>query len=279
MASTVPWSITSHGVKPFLLALVLVLAAMGPAAGAEVVANDVSDSYEISGAVLLNSSFVEAAAATSCDNCHWRVIRICTGGSLEDRPACRGASCEITSQLAEVWRADAVSRPPLGDPLWTFRGTICLTEPPVPMASLSGGVHDLALRALPVLAPGSQPASSTLTGLPTYFRTGQPASFVAAPATVGAVEVIVFAQPSWSWDFGHGPMLTTTDPGGVYPAGRVRHTYPKRGLFRVRVTCTWRATYSAHGLTNLPIDGVITQSAAFDLRVREARRYLHNKGV
>jgi hypothetical protein len=32
--------------------------------------------------------------------------------------------------------------------------------------------------------------------------------------------------------------------------------------------------YEARGITDLPVDGVITQSAWFDLRVREARRFL-----
>ncbi|MHB0927429.1 MAG: PKD domain-containing protein [Candidatus Nanopelagicales bacterium] len=265
--------------KAFLLSLLLLLATPFPASAAEVVADELTDSYQISGAVLLNASYPQAQAASSCSNCHWRVLRICSAGSLEDRPACRGANCEITSQLAEVWRADAVIAPPVGDPLWNYQGTICLTEAPIPMASISAGIHDLAWRTVPVLAPSSQPRGSTLTGLPTFFRAGQPAHFVAAPASVAGVEVTVFAQPNWTWDFGQGPLFSTVDPGGWYPSGRVRHLYPKRGLFRVRVTCTWRATYSARGIANLPIDGVITQSAAFDLRVREARRYLHTKGV
>ncbi len=265
--------------RQFLLALLLALSTAAPANATEVVANDPADAYIISGAVILNATFAEAQSASSCVNCQWRVIRICASGGVEDRSACLGSSCAASTEIAEVWRADAPTAPPVGDPLWTYRGTMCLTEAPVAAATVTTGVRDLAQRAVPPLAVASQPVSTTLTGLPTYFRTGQPAFFVAAPATVAGTLVTLQARPSWTWDFGQGSLLTTRDPGGPYPSGRVRHTYPRRGIYRVRVTCTWHATYATRGLSDLPVDGVVTQSMWIDLRVKEARRYLTNKGA
>jgi hypothetical protein len=263
----------------FLPALLLALGPAAPAGATEVLADDLSDSYVISGAIILNGTFTEAQTASSCGNCQWRVIRVCTAGGVEDRSACLGTACVASEDVAEVWRADAPSPPPVGDPLWTYRGTMCLTEPPVAATVVTAGVHDLALRSVPPILLASQPTVSTLTGLPTYFRSGQPAQFQAAPATVAGTLVTLRAQPVWTWDFGQGATLTTSDPGGPYPSGRVRHTYPRRGIFRVRVTCSWHATYSTRGLTDIPVDGVITQSAWIDLRVHEARRYLTNKGA
>lgn len=271
--------ITSCAVKQFLLALLLLLATPAPARAVDVVANDLTDAYEVSGAVLLNQTFPEASAASSCSNCHWRIIRICSDGVLEGRTGCVGTTCSASSDVAEVWRAQAPVLPPIGDPLWTYRGTVCLSEPPLAVAPLVAELRDMAVRDLPALRAASSPTGTTLTGLPTYFRAGQPASFSPEPAAIAGALVTLHAQPTWTWDFGQGAPLTTIDPGGTYPAGGVRHVYPRRGVYRVRVTCDWRATYSTRGLTDLPVDGVITQSAWFDLRVKEARRYLTTKGV
>ncbi len=279
MLSTTPPFLTSRGMRQFLPALLLVVALATPASATDVTGNDLTDTYEISGAVILNHTFAEAPAASSCSNCHWRVIRICQAGGVEDRSACLGTACTASTEVAEVWRAEADAAPPIGDPLWTYRGTMCLTEPPIAAAPVAFAVRDLAVRGLPALRPIAQPSGRTLTGLPTYFRSGQPPLFRSAPALVADTTVVIRAQPVWTWDFGQGPLLSTSNPGGGYPHGAVRHTYPRRGTFRVRVTCTWHATYDTRGLTDLPVDGVITQSAWFDLRVKEARRYLTNKGA
>ena len=276
--------ITSVPMRAFLkrattAALVITLFTAQPAAGAEVTANDSIDAFEISGSVILDGSFAEAREAAACTNCHWRVIRICAAGTLEDRRGCLGFACDSADDIAEVWRADAVTAPPSGDPLWTYRGLVCLEQPPVPAATMQLALRDHIVRWIPPLTPASLPAGQTLTGLPTFFRAGQPAQFVASDIVAG-VGVVLHATPTWTWDFGHGRIETSVDPGSFWPRGSVRHTYPKRGIFRVRVTATWNATFDAGGLLNLPVDGVVTQSTWFDLRVREARRFItHPKGV
>lgn len=264
--------------KPFLRVafgalLVTTLIADVPVAAVDVVANDTTDLYEISGSVILDSTYPESRDAATCTTCHWRIIRTCASGPLEDRRNCTGVACPTAEGIAEVWRADAPALPPVGDPLWTYRGLICLLEPPTATGAIAAGIRDLAVRAVPALQPLAQPRT-TLTGLPTLFRSGQPTDLMTAPAVVGGVTVRIRAVPSWTWDFGQGGILTTTDPGAAWPNGRVRHTYPRRGIYRVRVTCTWQAVYEARGITDLPVEGVITQSAWFDLRVREARRFL-----
>ena len=269
----------------FLRALLATLLATGsglggPAAAVDVIGNDATDTYEISGAVILDGSYAEAHEAATCSNCHWRIIRTCASGPLEDRRNCLGVPCPTAEGIAEVWRADAEAAPAIGDPLWTYRGLVCLTSPPTPVAVVATAVYDLAIRAVPPLRPASQPAASTLTGLPTLFTTGQPAMVLTEPAVVGGLTVLIHAEPTWTWDFGHGAPLTSSDPGGAWPSGRIRHVYPKRGIFRIRVTCSWHATYEVRGITELPVDGVITQSTWFDLRVREARRFLQkSKGA
>ena len=255
--------------------LLTLLLSTAPAGAEDVVADDARDVFAISGAVLVDGSFSEARDAAACGDCHWRIITVCAAGTLDGRLECSLFPCPSTQAVAEVWRAGGAIAPPPGDDGWSYRGLTCLSDAPVSAAVTSSAVRDLALRAVPALRPTAQPAIG-LTGLPLYFRSGQPASLTAPPASVGGTVVTLRATPTWSWDFGQGPVLGTANPGGPWPHGRVRHTYPRRGTFRVRVTCTWRAVYDARGITDLPVDGVITQSAWFDLRVREARRFLRS---
>ena len=266
--------LASAHVKRLFGIAALILAISSPVQAVEVNGDDLADRYVISGAVLLNDSSPEAPSAAVCTNCHWRIIRICLGGTLEDRPTCPDAPCAAASEVAELWRADAAFLPPVGDPLWEYHGILCLSDPPVAAAGVTSAVADLAHRSLPPLAPRAQPSGVTLTGLPTYFRAGQPSSFAPESVSVAGVAVRLRARPTWTWDFGHGPILVTEDPGGPAPTGSIRHTYPRRGVVRVRVTCVWTAVYSAHGIQDIPVPGEITQSAWFDLRVREARGFL-----
>lgn len=259
--------------KRFPALLLALLIPMVPAGAEEVVADDVRDVFAISGAILVDGSFAEAREAAACDACHWRIITVCEAGSLDERLGCSYFPCPSNLAVAEVWRASGASAPPPGDPTWSYRGLTCLDETPMSATVASTAARDMAVRAVPPLRPAAQPMTG-LTGLPLYFRSGQPAAITTAPASVGGTVVTVHATPTWTWDFGHGPLHITTNPGGRWPTGRVLHTYPRRGLFRIRVTCTWRAVYDARGITDLPVDGVITQSAWFDLRVREARRFL-----
>lgn len=271
--------LTSPSVKPFLLrvsvALLTVIISGGAlAAAVDVVGNDTTDSYEISGAVIVDGGFSEAHAAATCGNCHWHIVRICPPQALDERLGCTVFPCAVERSVVEIWRADADLRPPADDPLWQYHGLACIEAAPIAASALTAGARDMAIRALPPLKPVSQPASTTLTGLNTNFQSQQPSQLVTAAAIVAGESIRIRAVPTWIWDFGHGGVLTTSDPGGPWSNGRIRHTYPKRGIFRVRVTNTWRATYEVRGIPDLPVDGVITQSAWFDLRVREARRFL-----
>lgn len=270
---TTGFDLTSRPVTRFPALVLAILLMSTPAHAVDVTADDTNDVFAISGATLITDTFHESRDAATCTGCHWRIITVCAGGTLDARLDCSRFPCASTSTVAEVWRAPGATPPPTGDPAWSYRGLVCLATPPVAAAPVARAAHELLLRAVPPLRADARP-SPTLTGLPTLFRSGQPSAFTTAPAIVGGVSVVVRATPSWSWDFGHGPLLRTADPGSAWPSGRLRHVFPRRGLYRIAVTCTWHAVYSARGITDLPVDGVITQSAWFDLRVREARRFL-----
>ena len=244
-----------------------------PASAVDVVANDGTDTYTASGAVILSADFPAASDAAQCSGCHWRIIGICTG-SLDDHQNCLGLQCPAGTRPFEVWRADAPIAPIVGDPAWTYGGIACLGGPPLPADALRSSAYSSAQAQLPALRPAAQPAAATLTGLPVYMRTNQPGVFRSNVLEVAGTTVTVTAYPTWTWDFGDGGALSTADPGGLRPHKAVRHTYSRRGLVRVRVSATWSATYAVRGISDLPLEPDLRQSAWFDLRVRESRRFL-----
>lgn len=257
-----------------LIALVCALACFAPARAVEVTAQDSIDAYEISGAVLLDASFPEARDAAKCAHCHWRILPLCRSGSLDDHRSCLNLPIKCPTGPAEVWRANAVKAPPVGDPRWVYRGLMCLTTAPTAIHPLQQEVRSAVLRYLPSLTPGAQPNTSTFVGLEVYFRSNQPTVFAPTSLVVAEQSVSLRAHPTWTWEFGDGTTLSTSNPGDVRPNGQVRHTYTRAGTYVVRVSCLWRGEFDAQGATGIPVPGLISQTASLNFHVRDARTLL-----
>lgn len=266
--------LTSLSVTRFLLALTLALTFLAPAEAVEIGSDDTSDEYLISGTTVLDARFPDAADAITCPDCHWRIVVICTSGSLDDRRGCESLPDSCDARRAEVWRAIAPSAPPLGDALWEYRGLTCLHDPPVAVTTVSTRIPELVRQAVPPLAAGSLPASTSLTNLPTSFYAGQPAAHALPTVRIAGARVTIHLEPTWHWDFGHGQPLFTSLPGRRARHSAVQHVYPRRGIYRISLGTTWRATYDINDAVGFPVSDVITQSTSFDLRIREARRFL-----
>ena len=52
------------------------------------------------------------------------------------------------------------------------------------------------------------------------------------------------------------------------------HTYRTSGMWQVRVSAIWIASYSASGLVGLQVEQPVFQSASLPIRVGEARAVL-----
>jgi hypothetical protein len=63
---------------------------------------------------------------------------------------------------------------------------------------------------------------------------------------VGEV-VDVTLRPSFSWSFGDGSVMSSTDPGAPYPNGSIQHAYLKEGTYLVTMLATWGGTWSNKG--------------------------------
>lgn len=271
-------SLTSQPVIRFLVAILVALTIAAPSSAVDVGVDDSTDEYLISGRTVLDTQFPDAPEALACEDCHWRVLVICTSGSLDDRRGCESLPDVCDARRAEVWRAIAPIAPDLGDPLWEYRGLICLHDPPVALATVSTTIPELVRQAVPPLIAGSLPATVSLTNLPTSFYSGQPAAHALPTTQIAGARVTIHLQPTWRWDFGHGQPLLTNAPGQRARNSSVQHVFPRRGIYRIRVETTWHATYDVNDASGFTVSDVITQSTAFDLRVHEARRFLMNKG-
>jgi hypothetical protein len=133
-------------------------------------------------------------------------------------------------------------------------------------------------QGIPPLALRFQPTAGVLTQVPLLLGSGQPRDQRWRMPLLGR-EVSVDAHASWSWEFGDGGHLDTTDPGGRYPHVGVSHVYRAAGEYRVACTTRWSASFTVDGLGPFPVPQPITQHAERAVDVGEGRALLTPGGM
>lgn len=121
----------------------------------------------------------------------------------------------------------------------------------------------------------------TLVNLPTYYRVQWPDAGV-QPQEVATVQLLgrsVRIRPlgrSFVYDFGDGARTRpTSDAGGTYPDGGIRHTYVHVDTAAVTVSATYGGEFSVDGGPWQEVgDTIQVAGPATALRVREARSHL-----
>ena len=111
----------------------------------------------------------------------------------------------------------------------------------------------------------------------TYYRVQWPSAGF-APREVATVQLLgrsVRIRPvvrSYRYAFGDGAGVgPTSDAGGVYPTGRIRHIYASAGTVPVSVRATYTGDFSVDGGAWEPVDEtVVINGPATGVRVREA---------
>jgi hypothetical protein len=114
-----------------------------------------------------------------------------------------------------------------------------------------------------------QPENDALVNLPVYFWTQTPGRF---SAVVPILDLIVYVNlySTFTWSFGDGKFITTTNQGASFPLGQITNTYRSNGDYPVNLLITWRGTFSVNGVTT-PISGnAITQSITRQISVVNA---------
>jgi hypothetical protein len=117
-----------------------------------------------------------------------------------------------------------------------------------PKASKSVSLNDRLIKLLPTGGIAYQPQAEPLVNVPIYFWSDLPTQFATRVKVVGEV-VDVLLRPGFVWSFGDGTFLSTTDPGGPYPNGKIKHTYKNPGIYPIILVQTWNGNWTHNGTT------------------------------
>ena len=120
----------------------------------------------------------------------------------------------------------------------------------------------------PYVAPGW-----AIVGKWAYLESRAAPAFRPAPlGAFGDTFTITATVTGFDVDWGDGQTTHTTDPGGPWPDGRVRHAYANAGTYHLRVIAHWRGTYSVNGSPPAAVPGPeLRTEGTFDLPAREVQ--------
>jgi len=139
------------------------------------------------------------------------------------------------------------------------------TPTPQPPVAQSASLNDRLIKALPSAGIAYQPEYEPLVGVPVYMWTDLPTSFMTQVKIVGEI-VDVALRPSFTWSFGDGTFLSTTDVGGPFPDGKIKHAYANPGTYVVTLISTWNGTYT-HNAQTRAITGTVKTTSIVSITV------------
>ena len=134
---------------------------------------------------------------------------------------------------------------------------------PKPVAATS--LSDRISKSLPTLGISYQPNFQPLINVPVYFWSDTPATFRTKVDLIGEV-IDVTMRPSFTWAFGDGTFINTTDAGAPFPNGKVVHTFSNPGTYPVVLITTWGGTFTHNGVVR-SITGEIKKISALTITV------------
>jgi hypothetical protein len=176
--------------------------------------------------------------ANNCMGCTYRWVEICD-------PALANTGCGAGGCPAGfVMETLMITDPRLPAPIAGV--TECRSPSGATPAQVRLAASDQFAQLLTTAHPSQQPAGGGVVNLPTLFATNTPPTQVFNETLLG-VQVTLNVAASWTWDFGDGTALTSTDPGGPYPVTSLRHVYLVAGTYTVTLTTNWTGTFAMAG--------------------------------
>ena len=145
---------------------------------------------------------------------------------------------------------------------------------PQPPAPQSASLNDRLIKALPTAGIAYQPEYEPLVGVPVFMWTDLPTSFMTQVKIVGEI-VDVALRPSFTWSFGDGTFLSTTDAGAPFPDGKIKHTYSNPGTYLITLISTWNGTYTHNAQTRAITGTVKTTSIVTITVVNSPTRFMN----
>jgi len=132
----------------------------------------------------------------------------------------------------------------------TYKPRIKPTAKPAlkPKIENSVSLNDRLIKLLPTGGIAYQPEAEPLVNVPIYFWSDLPTQFATRVTVVGEV-VDVLLHPGFVWSFGDGTFLSTTDAGGPYPNGKIKHTYKSPGIYPIVLVQSWNGHWTHNGTT------------------------------
>ena len=134
-----------------------------------------------------------------------------------------------------------------------------------PKAVAATSLSDRLSKALPTGGISYQPDFKPLIHTPVYFWNDLPSVFRTQVNLIGET-IDVVLRPSYTWSFGDGSFLSTTDSGGRYPNGKITHIYSQPGIYPVLLTTTWNGSFT-HNAVERAITGEIIKISALTITV------------
>jgi hypothetical protein len=162
----------------------------------------------------------------------------------------------------------AVAKPPVVKKVIPKKST----PTPQPPVTQSASLTDRLIKSLPTAGIAYQPEYEPLVGVPVYMWTDLPTSFMTQVKIVGEI-VDVALRPSFTWSFGDGTFLSTTDLGAPFPNGKIQHTYSQAGTYVITLVSTWNGTYTHNAQTRAITGTVKTTSIVMITVVTSPTRF------
>jgi hypothetical protein len=255
----------------------LLIAAVAPASRAvDVHGDEERDRYVGTGGLILPGSVDHSTRVTvaECLDCQWRLSTPCltsaSGHPFDSQPTCLSVTgrCPDQRQLLRAWFRHAGEA-------WREVGTVCIAQGgPLTVSGAAGQVRHRFVQDLAPPVASRQPTTGVVTQLPVLFDSGQHGGTLQAGYVLAGLPVALTARSRWTWDFGDGSGVATTDPGGRFPHDAVAHAYRRAGGYDVTMTTIWSARFTVDGLGPFEVLESITQKAPLHVQVGEGRAVL-----
>jgi hypothetical protein len=209
-----------------------------------------------------------------------RYVPTCTGNSSEENGVLCGAAVQTCPGEGEVrfWVYTRVLTIATGAATpWTRvtdPATVCLgPEDPVidPLVAIPALVQRDFQRVVVLKGVAEvSPKPDTLVNIPTVFTTSTPHRYDIPLSLLGQSVVITATAERYTWHFGDGASLSTSEPGG-----RVEHEYSKAGARQAYVVIEWSGAFRVNGGASQSIAGrATTTGEPTDVQVKQARTEL-----
>ena len=150
-------------------------------------------------------------------------------------------------------------------------------KPRIKKSTTAVNLNDRLTKLVPTAGVAYQPEFEPLANVPVYFWCDLPSLFQTRVDIIGEI-VDVTLRPSFTWSFGDGSIYSTSENGGPYPTGSIRHTYSRPGNYLVSLLTTWNGSYT-HNAQVRAVTGTVKKLSVAQITVVQApTHFISRKG-